>query len=236
MRAVVLAGGQGMRMLPYTKVLPKPLLPLDDVPILHVILQQLRNYGFSRVTLAVCYKAQLIQSYFGDGSALGLDIDYSFAADPLGTAGPLRCIDSLEHPFLVMNADVLTTVDFRDVLIAHQRSGAAATVVLYRQSIDVPYGVVDMDADHGVRRYVEKPGLKLWISGGIYVLDPVVLGHIPQAGSMDMPVLLQKMLESGDAVNAYPFDGDWIDIGTPNQYERANDAFKVHRDRYLCQA
>lgn len=233
MRAVVLAGGQGARLTPYTRVIPKPLIPLDDMPILQIILMQMRACGVTQVTLSVAYKAHLIQSYFGNGEWLGIPIDYSLTSHVLGTAGPLKFVESLDEPFLVMNADLLTTVDFADVIAAHRRSKAIGTVVLCRQVVDVSYGVVNVDSQHHVTGYVEKPKMEFLISAGVFAFNPEVLHYIPHGQFMDMPDLFQQLLADGHTINGYQFDGDWLDIGTPSQYERGEALFQQHRSRYL---
>jgi NDP-mannose synthase len=235
MRAVLLAGGQGTRLSPYTKVFPKPLIPLGDVPILQIILTQLHNAGFSQVTLSVSHKAHLIESYFGNGAWLGLQIDYSNTPKQLGTAGPLRLIQGLDAPFLVMNADVLTSIGFEDLIAAHWQSASIATIALTPHTMEVGFGVVEVDATKQVTRYIEKPSLNFLVSSGIYVLEPALLEYIPQGAYMDMSTLFQNALEHEHPINAHCFDGDWFDIGTISQYEKATEYFRLHRDRYLKQ-
>ena len=237
MRAVILAGGRGVRLAPYTELLPKPLIPVGGIPILQIILLQLRNAGFSRVTLSVHYKADLIEQYFGDGDWLGLRIDYCRESSPLGTAGPLSLVDSLDQTldetFLVMNADILTSIEFADVFASHMNSGALASAVLHSHNIHIDYGVAELDTEHRIMRYVEKPNLRFLVSAGIYVFEATVLEYIPPEECLDMPELLRKLMGHGHPINAYLFEGEWCDIGTISQYQGAQDRLSRHRGRYL---
>lgn len=233
MRAIIMAGGQGLRLQPYTMVLPKPLIPLDDIPILQIVLMQLYHAGVRHVTLTLCYKAQQIVRYFGDGSWLDLTIEYAISEDFLGTAGPLALIDSFVEPTLVLNADILTNVDFGDVYAAHQRSGAVATMVTYQNRLRIPYGVVQTDQHGRLQNIQEKPEHAYQINTGIYVLHPHICAAMIPGQHYDMPQLLQQAVEQGQIVQTYPFNGDWIDIGTTDQFRHAQDLFRRHRDQYL---
>lgn len=233
MRAIILAGGKGIRLQPYTNILPKALIPLDDLPILQIILLQLRKAGVTHVTLAVCYKAQQIMRYFGDGQWLDLTIEYAFDPEFLGTAGPLALIDSFTEPSLVLNADILTTVDFSDVYQSHMRSNAIATMVLRRYHMQVPYGVVQTDLHNRVHAIVEKPVDTYIISTGIYTFHPLIRTYMSPGTSQDMPHLLGHLIEQGQMVNSYFFDKDWIDIGTPEQFRQARERFRSERGRYI---
>jgi NDP-sugar pyrophosphorylase family protein len=233
LKAIILAGGRGSRLYPYTEVFPKPLVPLDNMAILHIVLLQLYNAGFSQITLCVGYKAHLIEEYFGNGEWLGLDIKYVWETKRLGTAGPLSLVSHFDEPTLVMNADLLTTVDFADVFAAHQRGEAIATVVLCRYTLNIDFGVVNVDHRQRIVGYLEKPNLNYLISSGIYVFEPTILDYIPDEAYMDMPALLQSVMADGHKVNSYLFEGDWFDIGTPKELERAEKAFRHHRSHYL---
>ena len=233
MKAIVLAGGRGARLHPYTKILPKCLIPLDGMPILQILLLQLRDAGFSQVVLSVCHQAQLIQRYFGDGDWLGLELTYSRETRPLGTAGPLSLISAFDKPVLALNADLLTTINFMDVFTAHAGSNAIATVVVCRHTMQVGLGVVELDQQQKIIKYDEKPKLNFLVSGGIYVLDPAVLNYIPKQEYMDMPVLLQKLLANGHVINSYLSQEQWLDMGTPEQYQQAEEMFRQHRGYYL---
>jgi NDP-sugar pyrophosphorylase family protein len=233
MRAIVMAGGFGRRLQPYTKDVPKPLLPLDGTPVLEVILRQLRSYGFTKVTLAVHYRAGQIREYFGDGSSLDMTLDYSWADRPLGTAGPLGLVPRPDQACLVLNSDLLTTVDFADVLAAHHARRAMGTVVLCRHSIPIDFGVVDLRADMTVQAFREKPTQEHWISAGIYAVEPDVWDHIPAGEYLDMPTLIAKGVQRGYAVAGYLHHGEWLDIGTADQYRRAQEVFRARRRLFL---
>lgn len=233
MRAIVLAGGQGVRLQPYTSVLPKPLIPLDDMPILQIILLQLRQAGVTQVTLAVYYHAQQIIRYFGGGHWLDLNIEYSVTTDLLGTAGPLASIDSFTEPTLVLNADILTTVDFADVYATHQRGNTIATVVIQQHEVAVPYGVVETDPVGSICTIVEKPKYTYMINTGVYVLDPGIRRYIPAGSYQDMSDLLRYVIAQGHTVNSYVFDGEWMDLGTPEQFRLAREKFRQQRERYI---
>lgn len=186
-RAVVLAGGLGARLRPYTAVIPKPLLPVGDQPILEIVLRQLRRHGFERVSIATGHLAQLIEAFFGDGSAFGLEIDYFREREPLGTVGALAMMDALDEPFLVMNGDVLTDLDYSALLGDHATSGAAATIATRKQEVQVSLGVLHFD-DVGdgarVTDYVEKPAIHYEASMGVYCFAPAAVQHIvPGSGS-----------------------------------------------------
>ena len=181
MRAVILAGGKGQRLRPYTTVLPKPLMPIGDMPILEVVLRQLKAAGITRVTMAVGHLADLLQAFFGNGSRFGLAIDYSFEEKPLGTVGPLTLIDSLadERDFLVMNGDVLTTIDYSRLIARHRDAGADVTIATFRREVKIDFGVIEAGADDLLTGYVEKPRFDYRVSMGIYCFDAKVLGRCP---------------------------------------------------------
>ncbi|GCE22070.1 nucleotidyltransferase family protein [Dictyobacter kobayashii] len=234
MRAILLAGGKGMRLQPYTKVFPKSLIPLDDLPILQIILQQLRDAGFTSCVLAVSHKANQIERYFGDGSWLGIEIEYSYSSIPLGTAGPLRMIDVSDEPCLVMNSDVLTSLDFADVYASHLDSGAMASVVLCPHEVSIGLGLVEInEKDDSVTGYTEKPTFSYLVSSGIYVLNPGVIDYIPQGEFIGMPTLFQRLLADNKHIHSYQFHGEWFDIGTIEQYMKAEEAFQRYRDHFL---
>ena len=170
-RVVVLAGGAGARLRPYTAVLPKPLMPIVDMPILEVVLRQLRYFGFRHVTVAVNHLAELIRTFFGDGSKLGLDIEYCLEETPLGTAGPLALVRDITDPLLVLNGDLLTTLDFAAIVRRHQETGACATIGAFQREVHVDFGVLELDAAGLLQNYVEKPRLKYSISMGINVFS-----------------------------------------------------------------
>lgn len=225
-RAVLLAGGKGRRLLPYTSVLPKPLMPLGERPILEIVVGQLRRAGFVHLTMAVGHLASLIQAYFGDGARFGVHIDYSMEERPLGTAGPLSLLAAqLDRPFLVMNGDVLTDLDFAAMFTAHGASAAIATVATIDKRIDVSLGVLRIGADQRITGYDEKPSLQFAVSTGIYCLSPRVLGFLEPGVPCDLPELIGRLLAAGETVQAYRIPGTWLDIGRPDDYEAAQELY-----------
>ena len=228
--AVILAGGRGTRLAPYTTVLPKPLLPIGDAPILDVVLRQLSSYGFTDVTLAVGYLAHLIEAVFKDGSELGVSLRYHHEAHPLGTVGPLASMDHLAKTFLVMNGDVLTTLDYEELYHAHIASGNLLTIATHVRTVTSDYGVLELDGDLGATRRVtdfrEKPAVDHTVSMGVYILDRRVCEHVPCDEPFDLPQLVWRLLELGERVGAYRYDGFWLDIGRHEDYAAAIEQFE----------
>ena len=233
MKAVVLAGGLGTRLLPYTTVLPKPLMPVGDRPILDIVVRQLRHYGFDDVTLAVGHLAELLMAYFGDGSRLGVRIRYSREEKPLGTAGPLALVDGLDEPFLVMNGDILTTLDLAGLMAEHRTTGAAATVGTFRRSVKIDLGVIEFDERRQLTRYVEKPTHHYWVSGGVYAFDPAVRALLRRGERTDLPDLVRALVERGDVVRCHVHRGYWLDLGRVEDHQRAGEDFLAHRSEFL---
>ena len=232
-RAVILAGGKGTRLAPYTTVFPKPLMPLGETPILEIVLRQLARHGFRDVTLAVGYLAELIEAYFGDGSRLGLSLRYSREHEPMGTAGPLALIDGLDEPFLVMNGDVLTTLDYGAFLDEHIASGALATIATFGRTQTVDFGVIETDAEGMVRGYVEKPSSDYLVSMGVNALSPAALDGITRGERLDVPELMVRLIAAGKPVRSSRFDGYWLDIGRHDDFARAQDEFGAHAEEFL---
>lgn len=233
MRAVIMAGGRGTRMQPYTTVLPKPLLPVGDRPILAILLQQLAAAGVRRVDLCVGYLGGLIRAYLAEAATVPADLELVFhpEAEPLGTAGALRDVTDLVEPFLLLNGDVLTALDFGALMRDHRESGAALTVTVTERETLIPAGVLELDGTR-VRGYAEKPRLRHDVSLGIYALDPRALEHLP-AGRVDVPDLVAALLAGDEPVHAHRFDGEWFDIGTLPDHERAVADFGRRPERYL---
>jgi NDP-mannose synthase len=228
MRAVVLAGGLGMRLRPYTTILPKPLLPIGDRPILEIILRQLERAGFARVDLCVGHLGDLIRVYLSEGTVLpdGLELDWHWEPEePLGTAGALRIVPGLDETFLAMNGDILTTLDYAALMDHHRDSGAALTIAVQARNVEIGLGVLDLDRDR-VTGYREKPSLSYDVSMGIYAYEPRALEHLPAEGPCQFPELVQRLLDAGEHVCAYRSDDDWFDIGTLGEYERAVAEFE----------
>jgi NDP-sugar pyrophosphorylase family protein len=233
MKAVILAGGRGTRLAPYTTILPKPLMPVGDKPILDIVISQLRHYGFTDITLAVGYLSELLMAYFGDGSRFGVSIRYSHEDQPLGTAGPIALVEDIDEPFLVMNGDILTALNFGDLMAYHQREQAIATIATYPRSVKIDLGVIESDPQSRLTRYIEKPTHHYRVSMGIYIFDPRIRAHIPRNQRLDLPDLLMGMLEKQEIVQCYMYDGYWLDIGRVDDYQRAVEDFEQHRADFL---
>ncbi|HUT15723.1 MAG TPA: sugar phosphate nucleotidyltransferase [Anaerolineae bacterium] len=233
MRAVILAGGKGTRLAPYTTVFPKPLVPIGDMPILEVVVRQLRGAGVNQITMAVGHLAELLMAFFGDGSRFRVQIDYSREDQPLGTAGPLAQIGGLEDTFLVMNGDVLTTLDYTALVTYHRERRAAATIAMHQRSVKIDLGVIEVSDDNRVVEYIEKPTHDYRVSMGIYVFEPSVLRYVERGVRLDFPELIWKLLADNHPVFGYPYDGYWLDIGRPDDYAQAVDEFEQMRDQFL---
>lgn len=232
-KIVILAGGKGRRLYPYTVVLPKPLMPVGDFPILEVILKQLRNCSLVDITLAVGHLGNLIQTYFGDGQKWGVKINYNFEDKPLGTIGPLTCMKDLNHTFMVMNGDLLTTLNYLDVIEYHKKQNAIATVAAQKRSVDVDFGVIQRDKDDRMVKYIEKPRLSYQVSMGIYVFEPEILDFIPKSEKFDFPDLMQLLLQKNEKVAIFESSDFWLDIGRPDDYQKAMEEFEKNRKKFL---
>jgi NDP-sugar pyrophosphorylase family protein len=229
MRAVILAGGKGTRLAPFTTILPKPLMPIGDYPILEVVIRQLRRAGFDRITMAVGHLGELIEAFFGNGEKWGMRIDYSREDKPLGTAGPLGLIGDLRGDFLVMNGDILTDLDFKGFMDYHRRNGALATIGIFNKVVKIDLGIVTMGGGNQIYDYVEKPELAYQVSMGVSAFNQKVLDFIPRGKYLDIPDLIKMMVKRGLVVKGYPFNGYWLDIGRKEDYEVAVDRFEQMR-------
>ncbi len=233
MRAVILAGGKGTRLAPYTTVLPKPLMPIGEMPILEIVIRQLQRYGFDDLTLAVGYLAELLMAYCGDGSKFNVKLGYSREEQPLGTAGPIALVPDLNDTFLVMNGDLLTTIDYSAMLKYHRERGALATIACYQRDVKIDLGVIEIGADNWVENYIEKPTYHYAVSMGIYIFEPEVLKYITPNQRLDLPDLVINLMKEGQRVNVFNFDGYWLDIGRHDDYEKAIEEFSTHRSEFL---
>ena len=233
MKAVVLAGGKGARLAPYTKVLPKPLMPIGDMPILEIMLRQMKRAGVQEVVLTVGHLAGLLRAFFQDGSQWDLKIQYSYERQPLGTAGPLSLVKALDETFLVTNGDVLTSLDLRLLVDSHCQSGAAATIATHSRQVKVDLGVIRSNGANEIIGYIEKPTYDYQVSMGIYVFEPRVLQYIDYNQYLDFPDLVLRLIEKGERVLGYPYDGYWQDLGRPDDYEQAVQDFEALRPLIL---
>jgi NDP-mannose synthase len=231
--AVILAGGKGTRLRPYTTVLPKPLMPIGDMPVLEVVLRQLKRNGFSHVTLAVSYLSELIQAYCGDGSRFGLELRFSHEEKELSTAGPLKLVKGLTDTFLTMNGDILTTLDYRALVEHHRREKAAATIAVHRRTVRIDYGVIETDQKGRLSRYIEKPEYHFQVSMGVNVFEPSVLDHIGEGERLTIPDLMLRLAAAGKTVSTFECDCLWLDIGRPEDHEKAVELFESMRATFL---
>lgn len=222
MKIVILAGGKGTRLAPYTTVFPKPMMPIGGVPILQIIIERLRKFGLVDITLAVGYLAEYIEAFFGKGSKFGVDINYSKEINPLGTAGPLKLIDGLkEGAFLVMNGDLLTGLDFSKLISFHRKKGAIATLAIHGRRVEIDYGTIEVDKKGNLLDYVEKPKIDYQVSMGINVFEPEVLEYIEKGEKIDIPDLIKRLIDNKEKVCCYETIDYWLDIGRHSDYEDA---------------
>lgn len=221
--AVVLAGGLGTRLRPYTTVLPKPLLPVGGRPIIGIIIEQLRRAGATKITLAVNYMADIIAAVLGDGARYGVPIEYSHEQSALGTIAPLKLIDSLPERFLVMNGDVLTKLDLADLYKAHCTSGCRLTIASCHREVKIDFGVLEIAATQDrLVGHTEKPTYGFNVSMGIYVMDRSLLDSVPAGVPYGVDSLALDMLRLQDPVNIYRYQGYWLDLGRPSDFDTAN--------------
>jgi NDP-mannose synthase len=220
-KAVVLAGGKGTRLAPYTSVLPKPLMPVGDRAILEVVVEQLEAAGIVDINLCVGYLSHLIQAVFDNRENGHVNITYVREQAALGTAAPLRLVEGLDDTFLVMNGDVLTALEYRDLVEYHRMQGNLVTIATHDRTIKVDYGILHLDVRQQLRHFEEKPELATPVSMGIYVMEPEVLDHIPPDEYFDFPDLVQALLDASAPIGAYRYDGLWFDIGRQEDYEKA---------------
>jgi NDP-sugar pyrophosphorylase family protein len=226
MRAIILAGGKGTRLRPYTTLIPKPLVPLGGkYSILEIIILQLRRAGFFHITLAVNHLSQLIMAYFGDGSRLGVRIDYSLEEGELSTIGPLTLIDDLPESFLVMNGDILCDLDYRVFFESHLAAGNQISVSAFRRHVKNDFGVLRYDASGRLESFQEKPEYDIDVSMGIYCINRSIVEGLPRGQKYGFDNLMIDSLAAGRRVDIRPFAGYWLDIGRPDDYEYADANF-----------
>jgi len=226
-----MAGGRGTRLAPYTTVLPKPLMPLGDRPIIDVLIRQLVGAGADQVTISVGHLGGIIEAWVRHED-YGVPLSFLYEESPLGTAGALRNAD-VDAPFLAMNGDVLTTLPFAELMEVHRSSGATASMAVTERTIQVDYGVVHTDGVGRVATLEEKPELRHTVSMGIYAFEPHIIGYIGQGERIDFPGLLERTVAAGDTVATFPFEGYWRDIGNPGDYERAIADFAADSTRFF---
>lgn len=232
-RAIILAGGKGTRLRPYTVVLPKPLMPIGEFPILEVIIRQLALHGFDHVTLAVNHQAEIIKAFFQDGTKWGIRIDYSLEDKPLSTMAPMRLIHDLPDNFLVMNGDILTDLNFLDFFENHVTNNHIFTISAHIREQKVDYGVLEMDSSNYLTGFKEKPSAEYLVSMGVYMANRRILDFIPEGKSYGFDNLMLDLLAANKPATVRKFSGYWLDIGRPDDYIQAIEEFEQMRTRFL---
>jgi len=222
MKAFILAGGKGSRLLPYTTNFPKPLMPIKDKPILEIVIDRLRKAGIKDIIFGTGHLAELLQAFFGDGEKLGVKIRYSREDEPLGTAGPLNLVrDKFTDTFLVMNGDILTDIDFHELINYHKNEKSIATIALSKRTVDIDFGVVTLNNENQFSEWQEKPEIEYLVSTGIYIFEPEALHVLPSEGFFNLPDLIIKLAENNKKVTGYVHHGYWLDIGRASDYAKA---------------
>ena len=223
MKAVILAGGEGKRLRPYTHILPKPLLPLGEKPLLGIILERLKKFGVKDIILLTNYKAELFELLFGNGKEIGMNIEYSKESQPLGTAGPLSLVkEKLNEDFLVINGDVLTDLNFRELFAFHKKNKADLTIVTKEEEIRFEYGIIQVKGKE-VIGWKEKPLMKEEISAGIYVVNPSVFSYLKKDKSIGMDILINNLIKNKCKVHRFLHNGKWLDVGRIEDHEQAQE-------------
>lgn len=233
MRAVLMAGGMGRRLAPLTAVLPKPLMPLSDRPIVDVLIRQLVRAQVEQIDISVGHLGALIEAWVSHEADYGVPITFLYEDQPLGTAGALRNVVEPGGTFLAMNGDILTDMSFSDLTEHHASTGAIATMAVKGRSVGIEYGVVHTDTSGNVARLDEKPTIDYTVSMGVYAFEPAIIDLIEPSERVDFPDLLLRAIEAGHTVATYPFDGYWRDIGNRDDYEQAVAEFVEDRERFL---
>ena len=237
MKAIILAGGKGTRLAPYTTIFPKPLMPIDGMPILEVVVKQLAHFQMKEMVFTVSQQSEpFLSAYFGNGSRYGVEIRYSKEEKPLGTAGPLSILPNLPETFLVMNGDVLTTLNYQKLIQYHRQHRGIVTIAMSQKKVQLGLGVMEFDRAHRLTRYIEKPTLSYSVSMGIYVFEKRVLKWISAKKYLDFPDLIQKLVQKGQKVVCYPSKDFWLDIGTHEDYEEAQKKFQGMRKKLLYES
>lgn len=233
--AVILAGGKGTRLRPFTITLPKPLVPIgDESSILEIVIRQLAHQGFGSATLAIGHFGELIEAYVGDGSQWGMKIDYAREKEPLGTMGPVvQVADRLPEHFLVLNGDTLTELDYAEFLARHAASGAPITVATSRREARIEFGVLDIGERNQVVGFREKPAIPYTVAIGVYAVSRSTLQRYPAGEPLGFDGLMRDLIDAGAGALSHDFDGFWLDIGRPEDYDRANVEFEEIRARLL---
>lgn len=234
MKAVILAGGRGTRLHPFTVSFPKPLMPLGETPVLEVLMQRLIQQGVTDMTLCLGHLAGLIQAYMDQRKSLTSQIKLSYVLEeePTGTAGSLSLVPGLDETFLALNGDLLTNIDIRDLVRFHKEKGAVLTIATHQRRVKIDLGVLQFDENAVITNYLEKPETTYHVSMGIYVYEPRVLDYIPKGAYLDFPNLVMKLIQANEKVVSYVTDCLWLDIGRPDDYARAQELFGNRREEF----
>jgi NDP-sugar pyrophosphorylase family protein len=233
MRVIIQAGGKGTRLHPYTHVLPKPLMPIEDMPILEIVIRQLVYYGFTDIVITVGHLGHLLMAVFGDGKRWGARIEYNVEDEPRGTLGAIAQVGGLHEPFLVMNGDLLTDLNYRRLYEQHLESKAQLSIGVYQKPIPISLGVLELDARQQIVGFREKPILQFPCSMGVYVFNPELVRLVPARGTFGFDDLMLIGLKGHISMHAFLFDGLWLDIGRAEDYAQASQLLTAHRARLL---
>jgi len=234
-QAILLAGGRGTRLYPYTAVFPKPLMPLGDTPVMEILLRRLKAHGLCELAICTGHMAELIQAFCGDGARFGVRLRYTREEEPLGTAGPIGLVEDAGDPIVVMNGDLLTSLNFTEMLAYHRDNGADATIAVHPREVHIDFGVLDVAEDGTLAAYREKPKFAFHVSMGVYVFRPHVRELIPRGQRLDIPELIERIRGRGGRVACYRTDCYWLDIGRPDDYARAQEDFARDRGVFLSE-
>lgn len=234
LRAVILAGGKGTRLQPFTVNFPKPLMPLGDTPVLEVLIRRLIHYGITDITLTLGHLAELVKAYFDHRRQLAQQIALRYVEEeePTGTAGSVGLVTGLDDTFLVMNGDLLTDLDFDALVRFHREQKALLTIATHARRVKIDLGVLQFNADYQITGYLEKPETLYHVSMGIYVYEPGVLEYVEPGRYLDFPDLVLRLLAHEERVCAYPTDCLWLDIGRPDDYAQAQQLFAEKKDTF----
>lgn len=230
MDAVILAGGKGTRMRPYTEIIPKPLLPLGDKAIIEVLMDQLSNQGFKRISIAVGHQAHYMESFLKSKSRYNGKIHFSVESEPLGTAGPIKLLENiLKDDFIVVNGDTLSDINYADLLSMHKGSKNTATIALFEKETKIDLGIIELDGMGRVRDYIEKPTLRNLVSTGVYAFNRRSLKYIGKNERLDFPELVKRLIKNKEPVGSHTHYGLWMDLGRRDDYEEANEIYEKNR-------
>lgn len=234
MKAVILAGGKGMRLRPYTHIIPKPLMPIGDKAILEIILDQLLSAGFEEIHLAVGYQADYIKTFLNGKLKYNNKIKFSHEKEPLSTAGPIKLVENyVNEDFLVINGDTLTDLSYSDFIKFHKDSGNIGTVAVYKKSVNIDLGVLKLDEYNNIKDYIEKPIYEHFVSTGIYAFKPEVFKYIDEGEKIGFPDLVKRLIGRGEKLSTYQINGTWMDLGRPQDYEEATDFYEKNKAVFM---